>query len=574
MKKTGKVLFFNSNEGSGIIITMEKTKHNFSVEFWNDFDTMPQTGLEVVFDELDENVENIVSKETFEAEKQEILIVQEKTEVQIDEPLSITEPSKEVPAFVEVPQDEEVPPTNEEKSPQLAVISLEQKPLEEENISEVESILEIDDISTENIEKEVQESAAEVEAALKEERPNSITNTLTIGSAVANYFDVIKENIEIRKNYQKVSGRLDYLVIRRFLWTTYNNLVDVDIRIITPKIKVLSSDLKKMANVYDDYVIKTKNPPLAYDEVFLSAQEEYQKIKQGAQNVVEKINQLKANEKQLGGVKSIRKKELEQCINTPQFSALKEELKSLNGAYVDVVHMMAELDERYKKDMAILQEFEAEYREDFYEVFNKESQKHRVDLVDILNAQAFFFDSQQWSAAKSSKLVQAHFKQANVSGELNTKTYLKYFLSTQDETKATGETKKLFELYKYLQSVQKDYVMVVAGSPQEAMEYESAIKHIGSSYNVKSFVDEIKAIKWAKKNSVTVLVIEDELQKVSVEKFLSVYAKNIMSNPKVVLIGNKPGSSAVSIIKLLNKGSSAKVVAKAVDALLAKKEEA
>ena len=542
IKTTGKVLFFNSNEGSGIIITAEKTKHNFSVQFWDDFDVMPETGLEVAFDEVDGNIENIVSKATYEEEihenvVQEDEVVEEKTELQINEPLAI------------------------------------EKHLEIVSTPDLNYVDSTEEMSVAHFELEIEGSEAEVEAELQRERPSSITNTLTIGRAVSNYFDVIKQNIEIRENYKKVTGRLDYLVIRRFLWTTYNNLVDVDIRIITPKIKMLSNDLKEMAKVYDDYVIKTKNPPFAYQEVFLSAQEEYQKIKQGAGNVIEKINHLQVNAKKLGGVRSIRKKELQESIKTPQFKALEKELKSLNGAYVDVVHMMAELDERYKNDMALLEEFETEYREDFYEVFDIEAQRHRDDLVDILNAQAFFFDSQQWSAAKSSKLVQAHFKQANVSGELNTKTYLKYYLSTQDESKATGETRKLFELYKYLQSVQKDYTMVVTANPQEAMEYESEIHHMSGSYNVKSFVDEIKAIKWARKNSVSILVVEDELQKVRVAKFLSIYAKNIMSNPKVILIGNKPGSSAISITKLLPRGSTAKAISQAVDSLLATKEE-
>ena len=115
--------------------------------------------------------------------------------------------------------------------------------------------------------------------------------------------------------------------------------------------------------------------------------------------------------------------------------------------------------------------------------------------------------------------------------------------------------------------------MVVTANPQEAMEYESEIHHMSGSYNVKSFVDEIKAIKWARKNSVSILVVEDELQKVRVAKFLSIYAKNIMSNPKVILIGNKPGSSAISITKLLPRGSTAKAISQAVDSLLATKEE-
>ena len=67
MKITGKILFFNSSVGTGIIITIEKEKYDFSINSWNDFDVMPQTGLEVVFDYLDENVDNIVSIDTYEA---------------------------------------------------------------------------------------------------------------------------------------------------------------------------------------------------------------------------------------------------------------------------------------------------------------------------------------------------------------------------------------------------------------------------------------------------------------------------------------------------------------------------
>ncbi len=146
MKTTGKVLFFNSNEGSGIIITEQKTKHNFSVQFWDDFDVMPVTGLEVAFDELDGNIENIVSKETFESEiqeeaQEEITAVEEEelSEVQINEPL------------------------------------LESKSLAEETTMEVESIPNLDDvvspneISAAHFESEIENSEADVEAKLEKE---------------------------------------------------------------------------------------------------------------------------------------------------------------------------------------------------------------------------------------------------------------------------------------------------------------------------------------------------------------------------------------------------------------------
>ena len=260
----------------------------------------------------------------------------------------------------------------------------------------------------------------------------------------------------------------------------------------------------------------------------------------------------------------LKKKELEESIQTEQFTVLEGELKSLNGTYVDVVHMMAELDERYKSDMKLLYDFEQEYKDDFYKLFAVEAKKHESDLIEILNAQAFIFDIQLWHQAKSSKSVKVHFKKSSISGELNTRTYLKYYLSTQDEIKASEETKKLFKLYAYLSSIHKDYVLIVMASSEDALDYETAIKSIEKTYDVKSFIDELNAIKWAMKNSVKVLVLEEELIKVRAERFLEIYSKNVLSNPKVVLIGNRPKESKISIGKLVAKGASSRVVAQAV----------
>lgn len=590
MKMNGKVLFFNENSGDGIIITSAREKITFTVVEWNDFDVMPRSGLEVVFDYTDSFTSNIVSKDSEYIEetkpatekeaqmsadtekavptKEPETVKEEVAEPLIKEIVSSPVSAAEIDSMlakISAPQAVE-PEQNEEPSQEY-----EEDPDEseaendEESIAEQEVAVETTPQATEEaFETDENISRLDVEEELARVRPDNITNTMNVHTAVSNYFKTIRENIEKRSNYKKVTGRLDYLIIRRFLWTTYNNLIDIDIHIITPKIRMLSDDLKQMGHIYDDFMRKTRYPAQAYEEVFLSSQAEYQKIREGAQNVVEKIGRLKASEKHLGGMRGVKKKELEEGIKTEQFDVLKNELKSLNGAYVDVVHMMAELDEKYKQDMKILTEFEAEYREDFYELFSAEAHKHKDDLVDILNAQAFFFDQQQWEQAKTSKSVNAHFKKSSISGELNTKTYLKYFLSTQSKEKANTETKRLFELYDYLCSVQKDHILVVTGGAQEAIEYETAIKSIDKSYSVKSFIDELKAIKWAMKNSVKILVIEDQLAKVRAEKFLDVYTKNVLSTPKIVLLGRKPANNNVSIGKLLSNGASSRVVAQSV----------
>ena len=553
MRTNGRTLFFNEATGEGIIIIASKQKISFTVNEWNDFEIMPSKGLEVVFEYDKETASNIISKESFELEEEheEILEV-EKTafpeiiakNIQVETLLH--EDGEE---FLEEMVAKDL---NEES------FSTHSQHFEEEN--EV-AILEDDD---DDDEVEVNEEIV---------RPESITNTITLATAINNYFKIISTNVSKRKKYQNLEGRIDYMLIRRFIWTTFHNLTDIDIKIVTPKIKALSDDLKRMEYIYDDFTRKTKYPKLAYDEVFLACQDEYKKIKDGAESTIEKLNRLRMDEKKLGGVREVKKKALEDEIQTEQFSALEGELKSLNGAYVDVVHMMAELDERYQYDMKLLKDFEQEYRAEFYAEFDKKAKIYKYDLTDILNAQAFIFDAQLWSEARKSKTVKAHFKTSSISGNLNTKTYLKYYLSTQDEDKATGETQKLFDLYEKLILSQKENILIVVKDLQDALEFESAIKINNKQFDIKSFVDELSAIKWAMKNSVALLIVAEQLSKARVENFLDLYNRNVLSSPKVIVLGNKPKTHSISVQKLLPDGVSPRVLAKAVESLIGEEEK-
>ncbi|MCD4667119.1 MAG: hypothetical protein K8R44_00730 [Sulfurimonas sp.] len=536
MKMLGKILFFNANDGNGIIITSSKKKINFNVQEWNDFDTMPSLGLEVCFKY--ENFQALLITSLINSDYENELVSENIIEDIIEE--------------------------------------IEEENLEDELNDDYETFEE-DDLSiqaTDNTENQIEDinTIDDIQEELGE-REESVTLTLNLSKAVSNYFDIIEKNISKRAIYNKVEGRLDYLLIRRFLWTTFNNLTEIDLHIITPKIKILSDDLKAMASIYDDFIIKTKHPPLAYNEVFLSCQAEYQKIKDGAEKTIERLNQLKGTEKHVGSILKIKKEELDNNIKTEEFDLLKDEFKSLNGAYVDIVHMMAELDERYKHDKELLINFEKEYRDDFYKLFSVAEVKYKKSIVNILSAQAFMLDSQLWQKSKTSKAIKAHFHEAGINGEFNTKTYLKYYLNSQDTSKLTDDNKKLLELYNYLSSIQKEHILIVTTSVDDAMEYESSIKHIDKSYEVKAFIDEKSALKWAIKHSVKVLILEDRLVKFPVNTFLKYYKKYVLVIPKIIILGDNIKSDFYSIEKLLSKNISPRVLAENVKELLGKQED-
>jgi len=400
------------------------------------------------------------------------------------------------------------------------------------------------------------------------EKKKAVKATLNIPKSIAKYFDIINDNVKQRVSYKKVSGRLDYLVVRRFLWTTFNNLSEIDLKILTPDIKALNSDLKSMTSIYDDFINKTKFPVLAYAEVFLACQIEYLNIKDDTQKILDRLNQLRVSEEQLGKVLAQKKEELKKKIKSPEFAELKREYKVFNGTYVDMIHMMGELDERYKHDIELVNNFEKRFKSEFYKLFSDEAKKYKDNIVEILSAQAFLLDSKLWHQAQSSKAIKEHFYKAGVKDDLNTKTYLKYYLDTLDSNKTGEETQKLFELFDYLTDIHKEFIMVLVTSAQDAMEYESDIKKIDKTYNVKAFIDEKLALQWAIKNSIKVLVIEDKLTKLQLATFFKHYKKLVSTTPKIILLGRDSKSNIYIINKVLSKGVSPRVISTNVQKLL------
>jgi len=531
---TGKILFFNASDGKGIIITSDKKKFPFGVEEWDDFDVMPSLGLEVTFQLQDKTPTAIASTQNYVKPTNVI----EKEEVRVEEQETTT--PKSIPEVFPDSKEENEPKQEEEST---------QKESEQEFFAEEIDINEIKD------EEELTD------------RKESVTISLNVYKAVENYFDVIEENIEKRQLYKKVKGRLNYLLTRRFLWTIYNNLGEIDVHIIDPQIRSLAIDLKAMAKIHYDFMIKTKYPHLAYAEVFLSCQAEYLKIKDGAEKTVAHLRSLKGNEQYVGSALRVKKEDLQKAIDTEEFEVLQDELRSLNGAYVDTVHMMAELDEKYKHDMKILKEFEKEYRDDFYEIFARTANKYKADLIDILSAQAYILDEKLWQKAKRSKAIKAHFQKASIVGEFNTRTYLKYYLKPFKDEKMSDEIKKLSDLYEYLCDMHKEYVLIVVNDPQDAMEFKSTIRILDKEINAISFIDPTKALKWAMKNSVRVLVLENPLPSIHVETFLKNYKKYILSAPKIIILGDKPKSNEYSITKILSQSSVPMFIAKNIQEL-------
>lgn len=518
-----KILFYNEQNGSGISITQDKQKIKFSIEEWSNYDVMPSLGLEISFTLKDNQVTNI---------------------------------NPDI-AKIKNNLNEKIVLTNIQET--------SKKTVEETNDTTEKTVLN----NSTNI-------TIQLNALLNNytNSPDSLNKkiplSLDISQTMSSYFDSLKKQLNKREGYHKVSGRLNYSLARRFLWTTFNNLYDIDNEIVTTRIKAISDDLKYFSKIKDSFEKKTKQPLLAFSDIFLNFQKEYKSVQKLTTGARERLNFLINKENTLSIEKKIKKDAIKQTRNKEEIQLLTQELKSINGAYADIVHMMAKLKEINEKNTKRMMAFEEKYRSDFYLNFQIEAKKHQKNITTILDAQAYLLDFLLWKEARNSETTRSYFKSLAVDLELNTKTYLKYYLGTLDETKANQETQDLFDLYTHLEELEKNYVLILTSDAQDAMEYTQSIKSSDNSLVVKAFISELESIKWAMRNRVKAIIVEDLLLTTSAQKYLDYYHSHILSKPKIILIGKQPQKSSTrySINKVLPSAIQAKQVAKSLCELL------
>ena len=550
----GKILFYNELSGDGIIITKDKQKFKFNIENWNDFERMPALGLAVYF-----NLENTLALDIVVLEN--VLANTEKTNINLDD-----NSTEDIIKTNLVHSEEKTQITQDKEKTKLT------SDKGETNTYQNEEILPAQKYKDESLNKAEEELTALLSNCSNtlESLNKKISLTSSVITTMRLYLDSIKKDIKKREGYNKVDGRLDYNLSRRFLWTTYNNLIEIDRDIMSTRIKSIGDDLKFMSILKDSFDKKTNYPATAFEEIFLSSQPEYKAVKILTKQSIEKFNFLKNKEKSIAAQKKLQIESIKKCKNNQELEVLNQDLKTINGTYADIVHMMATLKEIHRINSKRLKRFEETYKEDFFKVFKSESVKYKAGILNILNAQAYLLDFLLWKEARASQNILNHFKSLAIDAELNTKTYLKFFLDTLDQSKSNEASKDLFALYEHLVEMQKEYVLVVASSAQDAMEYESNIKQSNNSYSVKSFINELQCIKWASLNTVKAIVIEETLQVTNATKFLDYYHKHIYSKPKILLIGNNSdGHSKDYVIhKTLPSNISARVLSKEVNILL------
>ncbi len=352
---------------------------------------------------------------------------------------------------------------------------------------------------------------------------NSITPTKSVEECLNEYFNLIKA--EIAKYSPTLSQdktkSLYYSKMKRFIFTAYNNLFEMDSKFFDDNLRQLRRDLFGLEKV-DEHVrgilLGIQN---TYDNIFLKKQKDYILVEKYLALSQARLSALSTNERALKALMFEKEKKMnEHSKLSLKYKEAEDELKKVRRQYADLTHELYAI----KNETQTLAHLKIEFEKNSYEIF-LEILKEKVKilengLLNILNHKAYTLDFDLWSKAKKSENIRQFFKVAKIDGGFSSKTYLKYFLKNLDETKSSEIQDELREILKYLEKITQKDILLIVKSEEEIEHYKYLIELADKDYVVKGFHRAFSALTNAHQKDFDLILIDYELNDMSAVEFL------------------------------------------------------
>ncbi len=372
-----------------------------------------------------------------------------------------------------------------------------------------------------------------------------------------NYFDEVISTIYEYEAEFEDGETLNFILMKRFLNTAYNNLRDMDSTFMDEYLLELKGDLSVLESVYQKFHKKNIVPQVAYESIFLEQQTTYQRYKKIMEVNTSELYILKTTIKSLESQIEITKKEIKNS-KVLKYRELKEkELKRYNKYYVDTIHRLGNLKDENIRIKDSLEKFEKEYKKEFILIYDKEARKYDKFIRKQLDGYSYEFDKKMWEAAENSTAIRSFFKRANIDDDFSSKTFLKYFIKGLDETKFSKEHKRLYSLLEYLEGRAKVRILIVSENPKESDRIKHLIRSIDKEYSVE-VANKPRSIYYRKDLArLDVIFVDLFIKNPNIYEFIDMIKKRfIQSNSHAVLCITSSNFTKENLTKLKEKDIS------------------
>ncbi len=381
---------------------------------------------------------------------------------------------------------------------------------------------------------------------------DSIDILMTTESVIHEYFSSINDVLQKFSHYNAVSRNIDYVKLRRFLMTTYNTLVDLDLDLKKTRIRDVLKDINDLSDVYDSFRQTSKQSKRAFYDLFLSRHDDFTKAQKQLES--NKLAITKHNSNIQIAETSIEKlKNLE--ATTPPTSAnypiIQQRIKKGRSIASDEIHRKRELEEENKQLVQFIDMIINENEESFTQKYIPQAKIYNQKITDLLNKVAYTFDASLWKIARDSKPIKEHFRESTVKGKLSSLTYLKYYLQSLSNDKLSDDQRELTELVPYLETLHRRSLLYFSAEVENALRLKSIASSLDKYIEIETTLHYDKAVESVMKKIPDFIFIDHELSDLKL-LLKTLRISGIIQNTNIVLVVENASASFLEQVKKIN----------------------
>lgn len=356
--------------------------------------------------------------------------------------------------------------------------------------------------------------------------PDEIPMTKLPNVCIEEFFARENEILLEYKDFVEGHLSLDFLRMRRFLLTAYNDLCEMDNLVENEQLRTSKMEINHLWREFENYVKKAQyTPAYAFEKIFLSKQIEYIKVEKDIEATQLALNNARAQSQVLGSNLEASERQLQRMANSSgrggvEYLRFEKEVKLMRRTYVDLIQFIATRQEWLAHERERLKKFKDIHFQEFVDVYAPMLRDIKDRFVGLLNSKAYDLDTELWDRAKKSQIVRKFFRDARIEGGFSSKTFLRYFLRGLDRTKASPKTKELFNLLKYLEEISHKNVLVLRSSAVDGLKFKEVIEKIDSTLSVSVEKNPINALKLMATTHQDIVVLDEKIGEMSALDFI------------------------------------------------------
>jgi len=263
---------------------------------------------------------------------------------------------------------------------------------------------------------------------------------------IISYFEIVEQvtghHLDFIEENELIVPELDFVKLKRFVDTELNNLKNFDPNIAVGLLSKVYKDVENLTKYMTDFNRGTKISGVIFTRDFLNSVKPYQQLvdeltltKSAADRHQSHMRQTDAQIDAIGIAK------------TP---AEQEALKNLKKKNVDAMHHYMENKDKAKELQMELIELENAMKDEFFGQFEENRDYYLEQLHHIINVKTYYIDKILWHNAKKSDAIHKFFKEAQIKGDYDMKTFIQYYLRNINISKTSKD-----DWHSYLQECLK-----------------------------------------------------------------------------------------------------------------------